>query len=238
MQALKSQFRKAVKRTRSLLWSTGVYGKLRMYPIQVRGRRFDARNGVNTAGRVDLGALDVKGRSAAHGNHYEAVDPKLFRKILRALKIKYDDFVFVDFGSGMGRAILLAAEFPFRKVIGVEFSARLHAVAEGNIRRHAGRARKCADVESVCIDAVEYTAPEAPAVFFLYNPFKEAVLRSVLANIRESLKQHPREVWLIYVNPELDHLVGGDGVLKKIDCGKTNAVSYTVYKSAGEAKAV
>src|SRR3712207_2275466 len=108
---------------RSLLWRTRVYGKLRMYPIKVRGSYFDRRNGVRTAGCVSLRELGVEGRSVAEGNHYEAVDPRLFRKVVGSLKIRHEDFVFVDFGSGMGRAILLAAEFPFRKVVGVEFSS-------------------------------------------------------------------------------------------------------------------
>ena len=225
-----------MKKVRSLLWRTGVYGKLRMYPVRARGRRFDSRHGVRTADLLALGELGVEGGSAADGNDYEAVDPKLFRRILRTLDIRHEEFVFVDFGSGMGRALLLASELPFRKVVGVEFSPRLHRIAEENIRRYgANPARRCADVESVCADAADYPAPALPTVFFFYNPFREGVLTRVLANIRASLRERPRDAWVIYVNPKLDHLFGGDGELKRVASGKGNAISYTVYRSAAGA---
>jgi len=225
-----------IKRVRSLLWRTRVYGKLRMFPSQVRSRRFDSRNGVKTAGCVDLRELGVEGRSVAHANHYEPINTKLFGKILRTLDIKHEDFVFVDFGSGMGRALLLAAEFPFRKIIGVEFSPRLHAIAEDNIRRYKNSARRCAEVESVCTDAVAFAIPPAPTIFFLYNPFNEMVMMNVLANIRQSLKQHPREIWIIYVNPRLDQLLDGDDMFTKIASGKGYTIRYTIYRNTDEKK--
>ncbi|MGI9108047.1 MAG: class I SAM-dependent methyltransferase [Pyrinomonadaceae bacterium] len=236
MQIMQPQVHPLIKRLRSLLWRTRVYGKLRMFPSQVRSRRFDARHGVRTAGCVDLRELGVEGQSVAHANDYEPINTKLFGKILRTLPIKHEDFVFIDFGSGMGRALLLAAEFPFRQIIGIEFSSRLHGIAEDNIRRYENPARRCADVESVCTDAVAYAIPPAQTVFFLYNPFKETVMTNVLVNIRQSLKQHPREVWIIYVNPRLDRLLDGDDMFTKIASGKGYTIRYTIYRNTAEKK--
>lgn len=204
-----------------------------MFPIKVRGRRFDARHGVRTAGVVDFEDLDMKGLNIEHSNDYEAIDPKLFRKALHALKINYEDFIFVDFGSGMGRAVLLASEFPFRAVLGVEFSPELHRIAEDNIRRYQKGSRKCGDVKSVCMDALEYAVPDNPAVLFFYNPFKEQLLASVLENIRRSLEQNPREIRVIYVHPKLSHLMDSDDTLTRIDSGKVTAVSYIIYRNNG-----
>lgn len=208
-----------------------------MFPIRVRGRRFDAVNNVRTAGVVDFADLDMTGVNIEQSNDYEAIDPKLFRKVVRSLGINHEDFVFVDFGSGMGRAVLLASEFGFREVVGVEFSPELHAVAEENIRRYTtGATRRCSDVKSVCADALEYPIPEGPAVLFFYNPFKEKLLADVLENIRRSLERNPREVRVIYVHPKLAHLMDNNDILTKVGGGKVTAVSYIVYKGSGGVK--
>ena len=225
-----------MKRVRSLLWSTPGYRQVRMFPIRVRGRRFDAANNVRTAGVVDFADLDMAGVNIDDSNDYEAIDPKLFRKVVGALDIHYEEFAFVDFGSGMGRAVLLASEFPFREVAGVEFSPELHAVAEENIRRYRRRARGCGEVKSVCADALEYKIPEGPAVLFFYNPFKEKLLADVLENIRTSLEREPREVRVIYVHPKLAHLMDDNEMLTKVANGKVTAVSYIVYRGDGVKK--
>jgi SAM-dependent methyltransferase len=225
-----------MKRVRSLLWSTPGYRQVRMFPVRVRGRRFDAANGVHTAGVVDFADLDMKGINIEHSNDYEAIDPKLFREVVGALGINYEDFAFVDFGSGMGRAVLLASEFPFREVAGIEFSPELHAMAQENIRRYKRRARGCGEVKSVCADALEYTIPEGPAVLFFYNPFKEKLLADVLENVSRSLERAPREVRVIYVHPKLAHLMDGHEMLTKVASGKVTAVSYLVYRGDGVKK--
>ncbi|HJU53665.1 MAG TPA: class I SAM-dependent methyltransferase [Pyrinomonadaceae bacterium] len=222
-----------MKRIRSLLWSTPGYRQVRLFPIRVRGRRFDALNNVRTAGVVDFADLDMTGINIEHSYDYEAIDPKLFRKAVGSLDIRHEYFVFVDFGSGMGRAVLLASEFPFREVVGVEFSPELHAVAEENIRCYKPDARRCRDVRSVCADALEYAIPEGPSVLFFYNPFKEKLLADVLENIRRSLERTPREVRVIYVHPKLAHLMDNNDMLTKVGNGKVTAVSYIVYKGSG-----
>ena len=43
-------------------------------------------------------------------------------EILADLGIYYPDCVFLDLGAGKGRALLLASQFPFKRIVGVEFS--------------------------------------------------------------------------------------------------------------------
>jgi tRNA1(Val) A37 N6-methylase TrmN6 len=59
--------------------------------------------------------------------------------------------VFVDFGSGKWRAIFWAARYPFRRVIGVELSAQLNALARRNINRNRHRLT-CRDIHLVTAD--------------------------------------------------------------------------------------
>src|SRR5436190_10221697 len=81
----------------------------------------------------ELGITD----SACHD--YLATGYLRFRQLMKYIAIRPDEDVFLDFGSGMGRAVILAATYPFRKVIGVELVADLHVKALENVRRALGR---------------------------------------------------------------------------------------------------
>src|SRR5207247_9496640 len=107
-------------------------------------------------------------------------------------------YVFVDMGSGKGAVLLYASEFPFKRIIGVEFSARLHGIAEQNIATYRRKTMKCRDIQSVCIDAAVYAIPPEQAVFFLFNPFKGKVMEGFVDNVGRSLSRHPRDIVVIY----------------------------------------
>ena len=63
-----------------------------------------------------------------------AIEPARFRKVLASLQIAFHDYTFIDFGSGKGRALLLASEFPFKRIIGLEFSPELHGTQKKILR--------------------------------------------------------------------------------------------------------
>ena len=49
---------------------------------------------------------------------YQPTDPALFQEMMASLPIEFDQFTFVDLGSGKGRTLLMASEYPFRKIAG------------------------------------------------------------------------------------------------------------------------
>jgi SAM-dependent methyltransferase len=101
-----------------------------------RDRIFDETQGVDTAGYIELTALrTIDVAAKPFGAHYLPSPVAFVRKLLRGLNIRYESYVFVDLGSGKGRVLLLAAELPFKEIIGVEFSPELHAIARSNIAR-------------------------------------------------------------------------------------------------------
>ena len=105
--------------------------------------------------------------------------------------------MFVDLGSGKGRILLLASEYPFRGVVGVEFAHELNEVAERNIALSANHRRRCHDVRTVTADAAEYVLPEGPLVLYLYNPFAPEILRRILEHNRGSLESGSRPVYVL-----------------------------------------
>jgi len=98
-------------------------------------RAYDVDTDGDFGGWTYLSDLSIPSPNWIHGNNYTGIDPERFSGILAGVTIKFEDFVFIDFGSGKGRALLLASEFPFKRIVGVEFSPELHAAAVDNIRR-------------------------------------------------------------------------------------------------------
>ena len=175
-----------------------------------RALEFDVRFGVDTGGLIHPTELGIDSPNQLHAVSYRGSDPEYFRKAIHALPIKHERFVFIDFGSGKGRALLLAAEFPFRSIVGVEFSQPLHRVAQENLRQFSRRGFRSEHIELVCGDAIDYLLPQDRLVRYSCNPFGPAVMAPVLAGIGSSHAAHPREIYVVYYNPKEAQLLDRD----------------------------
>jgi SAM-dependent methyltransferase len=119
----------------------------------------------------------------------------------------YSKYTFIDVGSGKGRVLFVAAEYPFRRVIGVEFSNALHDDALANLKRYKYRGRRCADIEPVHVDARDFEFPNDNLVIYLFNPFGPEVMERMLANLEMSIKQYPRHVIVVMLWPDHSDVV-------------------------------
>jgi SAM-dependent methyltransferase len=115
--------------------------------------------------------------------------------------IDLQTYTFLDLGSGKGRALLLAAMYPFARIVGVEVQPGLDAIARQNIERFADGGQRCHRIESLCADAREYAFPPTNLVLYLFNPFPDYVLRQVLANLVASARRAPRSIFVLYNAP-------------------------------------
>jgi SAM-dependent methyltransferase len=131
---------------------------------------------------------------------YEAASYSHVRNSILQAGIRPHEDVFLDYGSGRGRPCLIAATYPYRKVIGIEISPALVSDASDNLER-ARPMLVCQNVEFVCTDATTYELPDDVTVIFLYNTFGGEVFRKVVENIRESARRAPRPLRVIYSFP-------------------------------------
>lgn len=161
---------------------------------------FDGSSGADTGGIQRLFGLSVVGPNARHGVSHIASDPDDFTRAIDALEVDLRDYAFVDLGSGKGRAVLMAARLPFRKIVGVEFAAELHAVARANLA--ALPAADQARVSLVHDDAVACALPEGPLVVYLYHPFGPAIIRPVATRLLDECRATGRAMRVVYVNPQ------------------------------------
>ena len=195
-------------RTRGLLGGLTFYfgGLVEMLRDLTPGRRrsrygdidYDFDHGVDTTWATV--SVRTKFRELLSGGQYQPSEPELFRRILRALPVEPDGFTFVDLGSGKGRTLLMASDYAFRRIVGVELLAEFEVIARRNIAGYHAQQQKCFALESHRGDAREFVFPDEPIVLYLFNPFPEHVLRDVLANLRDSLINAPRQVFVIYHN--------------------------------------
>lgn len=167
---------------------------------------FDIEHGTDTGGY--LGPLEIVTGHAhdALGYGYSAIAPSVFREMIRRWRDTLADpvrgpaaYSFVDVGAGKGRALLLASELPFRKVIGVELSLELTRIAQRNVEHWqsaipmGGRPR--AKMHVLTQDVLRFCWPRTSLLVYLYNPFAcelvEALLERLEAAARRGSARRP-----------------------------------------------
>jgi SAM-dependent methyltransferase len=156
--------------------------------------------------------------------------------MMAILPFELDQFTFVDLGSGKGRTLLLASQYPFRKIVGVELIEELHRVAEKNIREYQDAEQRCRQIESVLGDARAYEFPLEPTVLYLFNPFPERALVEVLDRLGKSLAEFPRAIWIVYHNPLLESVLGSFNFLERAGGTQQYALYRTTHFSPGKVK--
>ncbi len=199
-------------------------------PTRFRHRRaeraFDRELGVSTGGIVRLESLALEGDTWREGVRYQPTSLAGFRHMIDRLPIDAADYTFVDIGSGKGRAIFLAAEYAFPRIIGVEFSRELHAAAEANVERARARG-STAPFELVCEDATQYALPDEPTVLYMYNPFTGSVLERFFEHLSATLDARFRDLIIVYNNPTGEAHLSSSAWFERIDAG----IGYVVYRS-------
>lgn len=159
---------------------------------------------------------------------YMPTEPVVFREMLDAVAgqpgFEFRDFTFIDLGSGKGRTLLMAAEYPFRRIVGVELLPALHEIAQENLRQYKSEAQQCSALEAICGDATQFALPQEPLLIYLFNPFPEAGLRQVIGNLAQSLREHPRRVFVLYHNALLEHVLAESAALRKIAGTETYSI--------------
>ena len=161
---------------------------------------------------------------------YQPTDPDAFREMLAMLTehthLNLPDFTFLDLGSGKGRTLLMVSDYPFRRILGVELLPRLGEIAQENMRHYKSPSQQCFSLETICADASTFPLPDEPLVIYLFNPFGESGLRHVVANLEQTLRANPRRLYVLYLNPLLEHVLAGSACLQKI----AGTHQYSVWK--------
>ena len=204
-------------------------GYIRWKHAQTLELMFDKMHNVETSTPESAYLLSIKSKSVEFAIPYEPIQYDIFCRMMRSLSAQiqsFSDYVFIDLGSGKGRALLYAAHWRFASCIGVEFSRDLHLVAKRNISAYRLRKGRATAFELHCSDAIQYELPDANIVLFLYNPFTGDVMRSVVNKIERFIEEKHKDIVVLYRNPTCAALFD----MRVLSCVESN-LSYNIYRA-------
>lgn len=192
---------------RRAVYVHGFRGSAKILAQKIRARHevpvtsaFDARFAVQTDGNEGLTALQIETTETERHlfERYQPTDESIIRAMLEAQPIQYRESVFIDMGSGKGRVLLVASEYPFRQIIGVEFARDLHEIAAANVKAYQSPTQQCRNFDLACTDGTTFRLPPEPTVLFMANPFRGAMMAKFLENVEASLREFPRPFHVLY----------------------------------------
>ena len=177
---------------------------------------FDVEHGTDTSGFVSVDDLDQLEHEAVrvHARPYAGSQPSIVRTALTTL-LPLDSFTFVDLGCGKGRPLLVASEFSFREIVGVELSAPLATIARHNAELIKRRFPRRPPIKIVLGDAARFQLPAGNLVLFLYNPFDDAAIGDLVDTVNAALTTAPRTIYVVYYNPVVGHRFDASPTLQR-----------------------
>ena len=194
----------------------GVSGFAKELYHRLYTRRCEAKYNVSTSGGIEPRDLGIDSPDA---KPYWAIGYQHIFWAMKRIPFPAEQVVFVDYGSGKGRALVAAATRPFKRVIGIELSEMLVQQARKNIAAMKGKEAQQVDV--VQADATVFAVPDDANVIYFFNPFGGETLSRVISNIYQSHQQHKRDIFIIFFNNDhfeaRRHILPG---LRKLHQGK------------------
>jgi len=192
---------------------SGIWNKANKYlqlgRVHNINRSYDKRHSVDTWRGVLASQIKTDSVNRKYSEIYTPMPERTFHYILTHFDLDFREYTFVDFGAGKGKVLLMAANYPFEKIVGVEFASNLHRIAENNIANYKNKQQQCFNVEIILEDACDLVLPDGKCLFFLFAPFKGPVLEKVLENIRQSMVENPRPSTICFVDDDLSYSLIG-----------------------------
>lgn len=192
-------------------------GRRRSPPTEAPPRHpFDLEYGTETSGLIPAADLLTGTSADRHVTAYYGVAPSILRSLIDRWRHTLPDgqdigrWTFLDIGAGKGRGMLVAAEFPFRQVVGVELNPLLAAIARSNIALRTDAAKASAESNAATSaplqvlqgDALALELEPVPTLAFLFHPFERPALRALLRNLERAFGGRSGLLDMLYVNAE------------------------------------
>jgi SAM-dependent methyltransferase len=198
--AFASQIYASAKRFSRVLRSAGIGQTLSACVSVVEDRylhSFDRIYRVKTSGIITLENMSLAPSQVVNAVAYVPVNAWALRTLLRRLGLP-KEYRFADLGCGLGRPLLLAAEYGFAKATGVDFAPELCAKARENVARSRLSAQHKAVIEIVQADVLDYCEQTDDDVFFMFRPFHWEFFRMVVSRLTERAAQQAKRLTIIY----------------------------------------
>jgi hypothetical protein len=155
---------------------------------------------------------------AERGILYEGPVPATsFNWVMSALPQDLREYAFVDFRAGLGRAMLLASQRRFERIIGYEYTAAAYDDLQMNIAQFPRSRMLCRDVQCHRGDRTGVSIPDQPCVLYVANAWREDFLGNITAYLGESYRHKPRRLFLILENVDDKVALPNDDIFYRLD---------------------
>lgn len=193
----------AAERFPMLARPLGAIQQLASWYTDRRTRAFDLRYGTDTFDRLHMHQLTVGANldEKFKGWKYGPINEDFFQEMMSNVRADLREYTFLDVGCGKGLAVMLAGAYPFKRIIGLDFSRELLDVAKRNLEIFRSAGGQANGVEWVHSDFMKYDLPVEPTLLFLNNPFPEHISMLAVRHIEESLAARPRKAIIVYRRP-------------------------------------
>jgi SAM-dependent methyltransferase len=176
-------------------------GPINTFKLLTFEGKYEKLLGVNTHSIVNLDKLTLAGVASVENHHYQGASYFILFKVFNLLPTQLKSKPLIDYGCGKGRALFVAEQCGFTNLIGVDIAKELIENANSNLLIYSKKNNE-SKFSFLFEDATKYIIPNEADTFYFFNPFGENIIQLVINNIKESLKQNPRTVYCIYLNPK------------------------------------
>lgn len=174
----------------------------------------DRELGIETSGLVGTEEIHRDKKLKHLINPYIGSQPSIVRRGLSALE-NHADYTFVDCGCGKGRAVVVASEFPFRSIMGIELSPSLAATARSNTSKIARRFPERRPIEVATANVIDFPLPKGRLACFNYHAFGRELLSEMVRKFEAALASDIPHMFFVYYNPVHFEVLDGSHAFKR-----------------------
>ena len=167
------------------------------------------------------------GESSKLNNHYAPTYYSVIKESFRSIKDR-NKLTFIDVGCGKGKVLLVASDFGFKEIIGIELSKKLLITCKINLNNYKKLKVKKKSIKLININATKYKITNEN-VFYFFDPFSKIILDNFLKKILESFKKNKRKIYIIFANPPKQNKLL-NSKFKKIKIIKRNTYNCIIYR--------
>lgn len=189
------------------LWYRGIVNTFRLLKYE---NSYERKLGINTHRIENLANLTLAAGESEQNHHYQGASYYILFSVFGNLPPEVKHLPFIDYGCGKGRALFVAEQCGFTNLIGIDIALELITLANEN-KEVYHKANPKSEIHFTFCDAVAYEIPPDASVFYFFNPFGAEILHKVLANIMESVRLYPRDIYCIYLNPKFKEVFEEQG---------------------------
>lgn len=160
---------------------------------------------INTTSFNNLSRFNIKGNQLAHATEYMPVSYFTIEQLFSHLPENAKAGTFLDIGCGKGRAMCIAAHYGFSNVSGIDFAKEMIDTAAKNLIRTKEMFPDL-QYELSWADITTLEIEKEVSTVFLFNPFDEILMKSVVQKIKTSLINYPRAIHIMYASPRHEEL--------------------------------